>query len=69
MESTVFLSSIFAIILKTLFFFFFLRLHCVACGLLVPQPGIEPVSPALGAWSANHWTTREVPLRTLFDMV
>ena len=27
---------------------------------LVPQPGIEPRSPALGAWSLSHWTTREV---------
>ena len=24
-------------------------------------PGIEPVSPALGVQSFNHWTTREVP--------
>ena len=29
---------------------------------LVPWPGIEPGSPALGAWSLSHWTTREVPL-------
>ena len=28
---------------------------------LVPQPGIKPASPALEAWSLNHWTTREVP--------
>ena len=30
-----------------------------ACGILVPQPGIEP---ALGVWHASQWTTREVPL-------
>ena len=32
------------------------------CGMqdLVPWPGIEPWTPALGAWSLNHWTTREV---------
>ena len=30
----------------------------VACGNLVPWPGIEP--PALGMWSFSHWTTREV---------
>ena len=24
-------------------------LHCLACGILVPLPGIEPVLPALGA--------------------
>ena len=32
-----------------------------ACGILVPSPGIEPVPPALGAWSLNHWASREVP--------
>ena len=26
----------------------------------VPQPGIKPRAPALGAWSLSHWTTREV---------
>ena len=30
----------------------------VAHVILVPPPGIEPVSPALGL---DHWTTREVP--------
>ena len=33
-----------------------------ACGILVPQAGIEPASPPLEAWSFNHWTAREVPL-------
>ena len=28
--------------------------------LVVPQPGIEPGPPALGAQRLNHWTTREV---------
>ena len=28
-------------------------------GILVPRPGIEPVTLALGVWSLNHWTTRE----------
>ena len=34
-----------------------------SCGMqdLVPRPGIEPGPPALGAWSLNHWITREVP--------
>ena len=34
----------------------------MACGILVPWPGIEPMSLALEAWSLNHWTTREVPV-------
>ena len=42
------------------FFFFFWPCH-MACGILVPQPGIAPVPPALEALSLNHWTTREVP--------
>ena len=32
-----------------------------ACGILVPGPGIEPMSPALKA-DLNHWTTRKVAL-------
>ena len=28
---------------------------------LVPWPGIEPGSPAKGAQSLSHWTSREVP--------
>ena len=31
-----------------------------ACGILVPQPDIEPTSPVLEVWSLNHWTVREV---------
>ena len=34
--------------------------YLMAFGLLVPRPGIEPMSPALQAWILNHWTTREV---------
>ena len=33
----------------------------MACGILVPRPGMEAVPPAVEAWSLNHWTTREVP--------
>ena len=32
----------------------------MACGILVPQAGIEPVTPVVEAQSLNHWTTREV---------
>ena len=42
------------------FLFFFFWPHCVACGILVPRPGIKPTSPAVEAWSLNHWTAREI---------
>ena len=29
---------------------------CTACRILVLQPGAEPMPPAWGAWSLNHWT-------------
>ena len=34
---------------------------CMACGILVPRPGIEPMHPAVEVPSPNHWTAREVP--------
>ena len=43
-----------------IFFFFFFLLHCTACGILVAQPGIEPVSPTLEEQSLNHQTSRKV---------
>ena len=34
-----------------------------SCGVwdLIPQPGIEPRAPALGAQSLSRWVTRKVP--------
>ena len=43
-----------------LFIYLFATPH--ACGILVPRPGIEPMRPALEAWSLNHWPAREVPV-------
>ena len=43
------------------FFCFFFWPRHVACGILVPWPGIKPGPPAVKARSPNHWTTREVP--------
>ena len=38
---------------------FFLFCPCSeVSGILVPQPGIEPM---ILQWNLNHWTTREVP--------
>ena len=41
--------------------FFFFWPHLASCGMLVPQPGIEPGATAVKAPSTNHWTTREFP--------
>ena len=40
-------------------FIFLIWPHRTACGILIPQPGMEPVLPAVEAWSLSHWTTRE----------
>ena len=37
-----------------------------ACGILVPQPGIEPVPAALEAQSTNRGVTKEVPKGNTF---
>ena len=55
------------------FFFFFLFknfsfsfccfwLHHTACGILVPQPGLELGPSAVSVQSPNHWTPREFPV-------
>ena len=36
-------------------------LYQVACGIIVPQPGIKPTLSALEGWSLNHWTAKEFP--------
>ena len=36
--------------------------HLAACRILVPQPGIEPMPPAVEAQSPNHWTAHGIPL-------
>ena len=49
------------------FFNFLFWLHCSACGILVPRPGIESVAPAVKLPSPNHWTTGEFPFIDLFN--
>ena len=39
---------------------FFLWLCSMPCGILVPQPRIEPMSPAVETQNTNHRTAREV---------
>ena len=52
-------------------FFFFFWLRSMACGILVPWPRIqgwmEPMPPAVGAQSLNHWTAREVLSSSLYS--
>ena len=42
-------------------FILFFWPHPVTSGILVPQPGIEPIPPAVEeVWSPYHWNAREV---------
>ena len=43
-------------------FITYLFFCCVACEILVPLPGIEPVLPAVEVQCLNQWTTRDVPI-------
>lgn len=40
--------------------------HCTVCGVLAPQPWIEPGLPAMKALSPNHQRGREFPKRASF---
>ena len=42
-------------------FWVFLGPCRTACGILVPQPGVEPGPSAVKAQGTNYWTAREVP--------
>ena len=42
--------------------------HLAACGILVPQPEIEPRTLAVKVPSPNHWTAREFPGPSHFDL-
>ena len=62
-------STLEKVILKNIYYndvgiaFFFLARQRV--GILVSQPGIESVSPALEAQCLNQWTPREVPSKII----
>ena len=49
------------ILLYYFILFLFFWPHHVACGILVPRPGIEPGPSSVKAQNPNHWTTREFP--------
>ena len=48
---------------------FYLWLHCTACGIFVPRPGIQPVHPSVEVQSPNHWTTRKAPENYIFNFI
>ena len=48
--------------------FFFLPCH-VACRILVPPPGMEPLPLAVEAWSLNHCTAREFPITVVVFVI
>ena len=45
---------------------YIINLFWGACGILVPQPGIEHI-PLHWKHSLNHWTTRVVPITCNFN--
>ena len=51
--------------LRTICFFPFLFFFWPCSLLVIPQPGIKPVSSAVQSWSPNHWTSREFPIYLL----
>ena len=53
------------VLLFNFFFFLIFWPYRAACGILVPQPGIEPMPPPVEAQSLNHWTAREAPYLTI----
>ena len=50
---------LYSLFFSFIFFFFFLITPHGACGILLPQPGIESKLPAVTVLSPNHWTSRE----------
>ena len=40
---------------------------CVACRILVPPPGTEPMPLAMEALSPNHWTARNSQIKAIFS--
>ena len=48
--------------LVTLFIYLFtFWLYCIACGILVPQPGSQPTPHAAEAQSLIHWPAKDYP--------
>ena len=41
---------------NTVFIYYFILFGRMVCGIIVPQPGIEPQPSVVKAWSSNHCT-------------
>ena len=66
-ESSITMCLCFILFLKFLFFkiylvYFYFLTPLWDTWILVSQPGIKPVSPALEAWSFNYWTARKIQI-------
>ena len=46
---------LFLVIKKYYYYYYFLP-HCGVCGILVPQPQMEPMPPALQAWFFKNYS-------------
>ena len=53
--------AVLVLILSCIYFFNLF----MACGILVPVPGIEPAAPAGDAWSPNHLPDRQGPIKII----
>ena len=60
---------VYCVFMSPLYNLLFFWPRCVACGILVPQPGKEPVPPAVEVWSINHRTAREVLVQSVLKVL
>ena len=58
----------FNLLVKFCYIFFFFWPHHVACGILVPQPRIKSVLPAVEVQSANHLDLQGIPLISILGI-
>ena len=47
--------------------FIYLLPNHMACGISVPQPGTEPMPPAVKVQSPNHWATRKFTAKAVYQ--
>ena len=53
--------------ISALFRFSFFWPHLMAWGILVPQPVIKPMLPAVEVWSLNPGTARDIPVQISYN--